>query len=177
MKIRGKGYENYPLWIVLVYNLILFITYAVGIYLTYLIHFYLMIAFILLILYEEASVYREGCKNCYYYGKTCGTGRGRLVKLFCKKGSPKKFCEKKVTWKDFVIPMIPSIVIIASGIYLMIKDFSWLLLLFTAWPVIVFVSNQWIYGELLCPNCKQCAKCCPVAEYFHEQEMKRRKKK
>jgi hypothetical protein len=177
MKIKGKGYENYPIWIVLIYNFILVSIYAIGLYLTYLIHLYLFIAFIALIIYSEASVYMEGCRNCYYYGKTCGTGRGRIVKLIMKKGSPKKFCEKKVTGEDFLVHMLPSIVIVIGGIYLMIRDFSWLILLFTAWPVIVWFGNQWLYGELLCPNCKQCAICCPVAEFFKEMEMKKKKKK
>jgi len=177
MEIKGKGYENYPLWIVIFYNIILVSIYAIGLYLTYLINIYLMVTFSLLILYNEVSVYGEGCKNCYYYGKTCGAGRGRIAKLFIKKGSPKKFCERKVTWKDFIIPMLPSLLIIVVGIYLMILDFSFLILLMTAWPLIVFFFiNQWLYGELLCPNCKQCAICCPVAEMFKEREMNKRKK-
>jgi hypothetical protein len=173
-----KGYESYPGWIVLLSNLITISVLAAGFYLLYLINFWLALVFLVYALYMEASVYREGCVNCYYYGKRCGFGRGLIAKILLKKGNPKKFTEKSVSMKDFLPSMLVSIIPIIAGIYLLITGFSWFILILTVWPVFVwFVVNPKLFGELICPNCKQCSICCPVAEFFKKQAMKKKRKK
>ena len=94
--------------------------------------------------------------------------------MFFKKGDPKKFGEKGVSFKDFIPYLMPNLIPILAGIYLMIIDFQWLILILTIWPILTwFVGNPLIYGELVCPNCKQCSICCPVAEYFIKKAKKK----
>jgi hypothetical protein len=172
-----KRFENYPIWIIILFNLVSWSVYAAGIYLLYLIRPWLSLLFLIYILYLEFKVYKEGCVNCYYYGKSCASGRGKIAKIF-KKGDPKKFCEKSVSFKDFLPSLIPSIAPVIAGIYLMIVNFNWIILVLTIWPVIVwFVGNPIVYGQLACPHCKQDKICCPVSKYFREMEKSKRKKK
>ncbi len=172
-----KGFESYPLWMVLVYNLISLSVYFAGLYLLYIVWPWLALLFFIYILYLEVRTYKEGCRYCYYYGKVCVAGRGKIVKLFFKKGNPKNFCKKPVSFKDFIPHLFVSIIPIGAGIYLLIQDFNWFILLLTVWPVIIwFAGNPIIYGELACPNCKQCQICCPVANYFIKKEKKKGKK-
>lgn len=178
MKKQKKGFECYPLWMVLLYNIAAWSIPAAGLYLLYIIHPVLSVLLLIDVIYLESSIYREGCANCYYYGKRCVSGRGLFVKLLLKKGDPKKFTEKDVSFKDMLPSMVPSVATIIAGIYLLITSFSWLILVLTVWPVIVwFFGNPIVYGELACPNCKQAILGCPVCEMFKKQALEAEKKK
>ena len=176
-----KAYENYPMWIVIVSNLVFLSVYFAGIYILYLVHPLLALLLFIYLVYMETAVYREGCVSCYYYGKVCAFGRGKIAKTFLKKGDPKKFLEKDVSFKDFIPHSLPSLVPLVAGIYLLIKSFNWFILILTIWPLIVmFFGNPIIYGELACQSCKQAKIGCPVCKFFMERaknENKRRAKK
>ena len=169
---KSKGYEYYPLWIVLLNNLVFLSVWATGLLLTYLINPILSAGFFGYMLYLETSVYREGCSRCYYYGKRCAFGRGKIAKLFLKK-SNKKFASRKIDWKAFLPSFVPTFAIIFSGFYLLTQQFTWAILGLTIWPIFVFFSNQTLYGELACPNCKQAQLGCPVCEFFMKQAQKK----
>ena len=36
------------------------------------------------------------CVNCYYWGKICGFGRGRISYRLFKQGNPQDFCHKQI---------------------------------------------------------------------------------
>ena len=163
----NKCYESYPWWNVLIDNLVSYSTAVVGLYLLYLIHPVLAILFFLYILYVERSIYKEGCIHCYYYGKVCHSGKGKLAKIFFKQGSGKGFTERTVGWKDFLPQMLGSFATIIAGAYLLFQQFSWGILALTLWPLISwFACNPIVFGKLACPHCKQGAICCPVYEMF-----------
>lgn len=173
-----KLYENYPLKNVLIYNLVTYSVYAVGLFLMFSLHKIAGGLFFIYILFIEFSVYKGGCRHCYYYGKTCVAGRGKIVPLFFKKGNPKKFCEKTLSFKDFIPSLLVAFIPVFAGIYLMIKDFNLLILILTLWPLIVnFAGNPIVYGKIACPHCKQGAKCCPACEYFKKNYGPRGRKK
>ncbi|MGD9276634.1 MAG: hypothetical protein PVJ67_05660 [Candidatus Pacearchaeota archaeon] len=177
---KGKPelYENYPWKNVLIYNLVTWSVYFAGLFLMFSVHLFAGVLFFVYILFIEYSVYKDGCRHCYYYGKRCVAGRGKIAPLFFKKGNPKKFCEKTLSFKDFIPSLLVAFIPMLAGIYLLIKDFSFLILGLTLWPLIVnFVGNPIVYGELACPHCRQGAKCCPACEYFKKNYEPRGKKK
>lgn len=178
IKKKPKLYECYPASKVFIFNLVTLSVYGVGLYLMYLVWKWSAALFLIYILIIEYSLYKEGCRYCYYYGKRCVAGRGKIVPFFFKKGDSKKFCEKTISFKDFIPHLLIVFVPVLGGIYLMIMDFSWLILGLTLWPLIVnFVGNPIIYGNIACPHCKQGAKCCPACEYFMKNYEPRGKKK
>ena len=150
MDEQKKSFERYPLWIVFVTNLVSLSVYFVGFYLTYQITPIFSLLFLFYLIYVELSIYREGCVFCYYYGKMCAFGRGKIAKFLLKKGDPRKFYEKEVSFKDFIPQMIVSIIPLSAGIYLLFKDFRWPILGLTIWPVIVWmVGYPNIFGRLV----------------------------
>lgn len=168
-----ESFERYPTWIVIITNLVNFSIYASGTYLLWQINPILAALFLIYLLYLEATIYKEGCACCYYYGKLCAFGRGKLAKLFLKKDNPKKFCEREIGFKEMAPQFLVSLIPLAAGIFLLLKGFDWLILGVTAWPlVIMFLGNPIIYGKLACLHCKQSQICCPACEFF----MKRAKK-
>ena len=170
MKKKPKYYENYPFDIVFTTFLFNLSIWLIGLYLTYLITPILSFLFLLYMIFIELSVYVEGCKYCCYYGKWCAFGRGKLAKLFIKKGNPKKFCSREIGWKDFVPQIFGMIVPIVSGIYVLMNSFSWNILALTLWPIFVwFIGNPILYGNLVCAHCKQGKKCCPALKFFSKK--------
>lgn len=164
---KTKTFENYPSWMVLSYNLATFATYAAGAYILFQLGILFGALYLLFLFYLELSVYREGCVNCYYFGKVCIAGRGKIAPLFFKKGNPKKFCEKEMSFKDLVPQLLSVIIAEVVGIYLLLQSFSWLIVGVMAVPIIVWVfGNPIIYGKLACPHCKQGEICCPAKDYF-----------
>jgi len=115
----------------------------------------------------EIQVLRKSCVNCYYYGKACAFGRGKLVCLFSKKGDSQEFSKRQVTWKDILPDILVSIIPIVAGVVLLIIDFNWvllssvlLLLLFTS------AGNGIIRGSLACRYCRQREIGCPAEHLF-----------
>ena len=174
MTTKPELYENYPWSTVITYKTIMGSIFISGLFLTYLINPFLSLAFFLYLLYMEFSVYKEGCQYCYYYGKRCFSGRGLIVKHLYKKGDPKVFCARTMEFKDFLPHMVVAFVpAIAAGYLFFTQGLDLVYVGVGIWPLLVnFVGNQFIYGQMACPHCKQGAKCCPAVDYFMKKQKK-----
>ena len=118
-------------------------------------------------LFIEFNLMRRSCVNCYYYGKRCVAGKGLVAGKLFRKGDPKKFCEKKVTWKNLLPHMAVTVVPLVGGAYLLWTSFEWLIAGVMAVPVILwFLGNPLVYGKLACPHCRQGRICCPANDFF-----------
>lgn len=167
-----KTYESYPIWTVIIVNIFQLLVYVSGAYILFRLSFIMGILYILYILLLEFFLYKEACPNCYYYGKLCAFGKGKIAALFFKKGDPKKFCERELTWKDFVWQILVVLVPLVVGIALLIsRGFHLLTLIALLYPVLSWlVLNPIIYGRLACPHCRQGKKCCPALEFFGKKK-------
>ncbi|MFB0554035.1 MAG: hypothetical protein ACETWQ_12080 [Phycisphaerae bacterium] len=106
--------------------------------------------------------------NCYYYGKTCGLGRGKLCALLFKKGNPEKFAEKEISWKDLIPDFLVLIFPLIGGIIILVRDFTWLILaLMVVLALLSLGGNALIRGSLACKYCKQKELTgCPAEQLF-----------
>ena len=103
-----KIYEKYPLWIIVIANILILLVYISGAYIMFRLHWITGVLYIAFLMFLEFSIYKEGCKYCFYYDGLCAFGKGKIAKLFFKKGDPKKFCERQIKWKDFIPEGKPS---------------------------------------------------------------------
>ena len=173
-----KAFEKYPISSVVIYNLVALINYTIGVYLFYQINAIFAWTYLIYLIAVEITIYRDGCVSCYYYGKRCFSGRGMVAPLLFKRGSPKKFCEKEVTWKNLLPTMLTTIPPIVAGGYLLFLSFDWIVVTLMAVPVLTWVvGNPIIFGKLGCPHCKQGRICCPANEFFGKKVEKKEKKK
>lgn len=164
-------FQKYPLSTVLIFQLVSLANYAVGLYLLYQISVLFSILFAFYVIMMEFSVYKEGCASCYYYGKRCMSGRGKIAALFVRKEDPKRFCEKKVTWKNLLPQVLLSLIPIIAGAYLLITNFNFLFIGLILVPVLTwFVANPLMYGKLGCLHCKQGRICCPANDFFGKKK-------
>ena len=87
---NNKAYENFPIWIPLLACALSLTIYGLGSYIFWLLGIVFAAAYIIFCLWIEYRILRFSCVNCYYYGKTCGLGRGKLCAMFFKKGNPER---------------------------------------------------------------------------------------
>lgn len=166
-------YENYPLWIVLLSNIVSFAIYATRAFVIYKVGWIWLILYAFYITWLEIRVLRRSCVNCYYYGKTCAFGKGKLSCLFFKKGDSNRFNQDKITWKDIVPDFMVSLIPIATGVILLVINFNWLLLsIVLVLLLLTFIGNRLIRGSLACKYCRQREIGCPAEQLFNRDKAK-----
>jgi len=165
-------YENYPFWIIALSNMLSISIYAIGAYIIYQAGIIWLVLYLLYILFLEIKLLIH-CANCFYYGKYCSFGRGKLSGLFFKKGAANKFCQKQMTWKDMIPDLLLSLIPMVLGIIFLIMDFNWLLLSSVAAIFLLSsVGNGFIRGSFACKYCKQQELGCPADRLFNISKVK-----
>ncbi len=165
----SKTYENYPIRIVIESNVVSFGIYVLGFLITYQLGRIPSIIYLGFIVVLEFRLIRYSCTNCYYWGKTCGFGKGRLSALFFKKGVPLKFCNNVITWKYMIPDLLVSLIPLVVGIILLIMNFE-ALMLFALILLIALTTagNGYVRGTLTCRYCKQRELGCPADRLFNK---------
>jgi hypothetical protein len=162
-----KTHENYPARLIILSNLVSFLIYVSGFLITLRAGWIAAALFLVFILALEYRLISRHCINCYYWGKSCGFGKGRISAVFFKRGDPKKFCAKKMTWKDMIPDLAVSLVPLLISIVLMIIRFDiFLLIAAIALILLSTAGNGFIRGKLTCRYCKQRELGCPADELF-----------
>jgi len=119
IKIYEQGLEEYPKVGIVLGNLTMIIWIALGTLGCWFLYppvawIYLAFAIIMVFVVLRKLV----CINCYYYGKWCGIGWGKLSALIFKKGSIKKFNTsiglKLAPITYGLLTLIPLIVVVIS---------------------------------------------------------------
>ncbi|MBN1805340.1 MAG: hypothetical protein JW837_08825 [Sedimentisphaerales bacterium] len=167
---KNEAYENFPVWASFLSWSFSLSLYILGSYILGTLYFPLAIVFIFYCLWVELRILKYSCVNCYYYGKHCGLGRGKLCRLLFKKGSPEKFNEKEISWKDLIPDFMVLIFPLVGGIVFLILDFSLLILILTV--VLVLLStggNAMLRGSLACKYCKQKELGCQAEQLFSKK--------
>ncbi|MFC1945262.1 hypothetical protein ACFLWF_00745 [Chloroflexota bacterium] len=168
-----RCHENYPLWIVLLSNIVSLTIYATGAFVVYNIGWIWLILYVLYIAGLEIRLLKRSCVNCHYYGKVCAFGKGKLCRLFFKKGDPNKFKQDKITWKDMVPDLMVSLIPIVAGTIILLIDFNWLILSMVLLLLVVSsLGNGLIRGFFACKYCRQREIGCPAEQLFNKNKSK-----
>ena len=119
----------------------------------------------------EMLVVFRSFKHCYYHGKVCGLGKGKIASLVTKKDDPKKFTERKVTFSDLVPDFLVAIFPIVGGIILSILDFSLIRIGMIILLVVLSVGGTAVIrGSFACKYCKQREIGCPAEQFFSKKK-------
>ncbi|MGD0080848.1 MAG: hypothetical protein ABSB80_09415 [Methanoregula sp.] len=161
--------ENYPIAIVIGSNLLSLLIYVIGAIILFQFSIIWVICYVIFILLLEFRLLSGHCVDCYYYGKTCAFGKGRLSSLFFRRGDPEKFSRMKLTWKDILPDFLAFMVPVLAGILLLILEFTWTVLILTiALFLLGFLGNALVRGHLACRYCKQREIGCPAEQLFNK---------
>lgn len=159
--------ENYPISTVFVSNLVSLLIYIIGAIILFQFSIIWVALYVIFILIKEFRLLSGHCVDCYYYGKTCAFGKGRLSAIFFKRGRPEKFNSIQLTWKDIVPDFLTFIIPVLAGILLLIQNFSLtVLILIIALLLLGFMGNALVRTHLACRYCKQREIGCPAERLF-----------
>jgi len=163
----SERYESYPIRIVVLSNLFSLSIYAIGAYILWIIAPLASALYLVYCSFLEIRVLRHSCRGCYYYGKTCCFGRGMLCSLLFKRGEPRKFIERHVSWLDILPSFMVTIIPVLGGIVLLVDEFSWIIVaLILILLALGFPGNAFIRGSYACKYCKQRDLGCPALSLF-----------
>jgi len=165
--MQKKTYENYPRRIILVSNVVSLAIYILWAVIIFQIGIFRFIVYILYILFLELRLLQKSCRNCWYYGKYCAFGKGKLCALMYPKGDPKKFLNREITRKDLIPESLIAIIPIIIGIILLTNGFNRRILI----GIIVIIAlitkgNSCVRWQLACKHCKQGELGCPAKQLF-----------
>jgi hypothetical protein len=169
METTGS-YENYPLRLIAATVLVNVAIYAVGAFIVAGFDRVMVVLYLFYGLSNEIHVMKRSCVDCSYFGKWCAFGRGKAAALFFRRGDPRRFVTKAVTTKDLTMDMLVVIFPFVVGIALLIKDFSWLLVIaLVLLLALSFGGNYPIRNRIACAFCRQRELGCPVERFFCKQ--------
>ena len=169
--IKIKSYENFPLRMPFIAIFVSIISYSIGAAILSVFGMVFSILYLFYCLGAELMVIIISCKDCWYYGKICGLGKGKIAPLFVKKGDTRKFAERNISMihiiPDFLVVILPLL----GGVILLLLDFSILVLsLMVVLIVLFFGGTAFIRGAFACNYCKQQDIGCPAYYIFNEKK-------
>ena len=163
-------YENYPVWIVILSNLGSLMTYGSGFIILYRLGLIFSFLYLVFVFTLEYRLIKHHCINCYYWGKICGFGKGRISSLFFQKGDIYKFCVKPVSFIDMIPELLITLIPAATGVVILVKNFD--IMLFAALLFLIMITtigNAFIRGQLTCKFCTQRESGCPADQMFNKK--------
>jgi len=171
--IKTKSFENFPLWIPFIATFVSIIGYSTGAIILSGFDIIFSILYLFYCLGVELLVILRSCKDCWYYGRICGLGKGKIAPLFVNEGDTKKFADRDISMlhmiPDFMVVILPLI----GGVILLIFDFSIVVLVLMAILAILFFGGTaFIRGTFVCKYCKQKDIGCPAYAIFNKKKEK-----
>jgi len=165
-----KTYETFPLWIPALAILVSMLSYIIGA--VVLLGFGIIVALLYLVYcvgIELLVIFRR-CKYCYYHHRVCGLGKGKIASAITKKGNPKKFTEREVSFADMIPDFLVAIFPLVGGVILSILDFSLIRIgLLVLILLLSFGGTAVIRGSFACNYCKQREIGCPADKLFNKK--------
>lgn len=173
IKIRPKPrtYSSYPCGIILVSSIFSLAAYLLGAFIISKIGLFWLGLYIVYVAWLEIRVMSKSCVNCYYYGKYCAFGKGKISSWLFKKGSSERFHEDKISWKDLLPDFLAPIIPVIAGIILLILGFDWLILASVVLLLILTtMGNGFVRGSLACKFCRQRELGCSAEQLFRKKK-------
>ena len=167
IETESGGLEAYPARIVVLSASVAILLYAVGATIVGYLWVWLAAAYLLFCAWVELNVLRKSCVHCYYYGKICGLGKGKLCSWLFRRGDPRRFVEREASWRELIPDMLVLVIPLVAGIVALILDFSWLLLgLLVLLLLLALGGNALVRGSFACKYCRQRELGCPAEKLF-----------
>ncbi len=167
MKANPACYENYPWHIIVIANLVGIAIYTAGALIISKLGIVPLVLYLVFIVILEVRLLKVSCTKCCYYNRYCAFGKGKLSALFFKKDDPSLFQAKNFNWYSLLPDILVSIIPLLLGIYLLISDFNWIILLLMLTLIILSsFGNGMVRGSMACAHCKQKELGCPADQFF-----------
>lgn len=173
---KTKAYEKYPVNSILLSNGVSNAIYLIGAFILFGFGWAVSIIYLIYCALIEYRVIEHSCVNCYYYGKRCFSGKGLCAAKIFKRGNPKGFQARKITWFDILPDFFVSIIPIAGGAILLSINFDWAILAaVVVIGILGFLVQGFLRGSVTCKHCKQKELGCSAEQMFTKKKSKKDK--
>jgi hypothetical protein len=164
-----RTYENFPAPMVAVSVLVAISIYALGALILAGHGPVIMAAYLLYCAFFELWVMKHSCVNCFYYGKVCAFGRGKISAYLFPQGNPELFACTNITWRTLIPDVLIMLLPLIGGAVLLVRSFSWILAAGMALLVTLSLSgNAFVRTRIACKYCRQREFGCPAEKFFGE---------
>ncbi|OQX20971.1 MAG: hypothetical protein BWK75_04200 [Candidatus Altiarchaeales archaeon A3] len=155
IKLYEPGLEEYPKSGIIVGNFMMILWIALGTIACYFFHPLIALVYFAFAIMMVFVVLRKlVCTNCYYYGKRCSIGWGKLSALFFKKGDIEKFSTsigiKLAPLTYGLLTLVPIVLIIIS----IIQEFTIPKITVMIFLLLISFYSGAISRKKSCENCK-----------------------
>ena len=167
--MKSISFENFPWWMVVLSNANGLAIYAIGFYLMARLGALWGMLYAAYCIWMGWRLLSGSCRYCYYFGKRCGFGKGRVCSWFFAKGTEQTFSAKQISWRDIAPDFLVSLIPLGVGIPMLIRSFSWLALLSII--TLAFLGSMGtglVRGQLACKYCKQRELDCAAEQLFNK---------
>jgi hypothetical protein len=165
-----ESYEHFPFSMILFAVLVNVSIYTLGVFILSGFGNIVAALFLFCCLGVEIHVMKKSCVDCYYYGKWCAFGKGKVAPFLFKQGDPKSFPSKCMSWKDLLPDMLVLLIPLVGGIVLLVQGFSWgTAVMLAALSALSFHGNYIVRSRIACKYCKQRELGCPAEQFFNKQ--------
>jgi hypothetical protein len=114
--MKTAAFENFPWRMVVTCNAVGLAIYAIGLYLMARLGIIWGVLYAAYCIWMEWRLLSGSCRSCYYYGKRCGFGKGRVCSRFFTKAPEQSLCSKPISWRDVVPDFLVSLIPLGAGI-------------------------------------------------------------
>ncbi len=157
--------ERYPARILCLSIGHMLFSYALGALIFLQLHPWLGAAYLAFCLAGLVLGLKYRCRFCWYYGRTCHAGLGRVAKFLFEQGTPEEFPLTRnvipVLVPSFAILLLP---LIASLVDTLLRFSQLRLTLLLAYILLVIAPGFPLRKFLFCTRCKQAELGCPAYE-------------
>ncbi len=162
------SFDKFPWWMVITCNSVGLGIYGIGLYLMAALGIIWAALYAAYCVWMESRLLSGSCRYCYYFGKRCAFGRG-LVCSWLFKERVQRTCCKQISWRDLVPDFMVSLIPLGVGILLLVRDFSWVLvLLVMALVALASFGTGLVRSQLACRFCRQRDLGCPAERLFNK---------
>jgi hypothetical protein len=168
--MKSEVFDVFPTWMALIGLGLAWAIYALGVYVLSHLGVPVGLAYLGYCVFMEVAIVRRSCAHCYYYGKMCGLGRGRLCSLVVKRGDPSKFLRREFSFLCLIPDLLVSIIPLVGGIVALVRHFNWgVLVAMVAILVLASFGTGLVRGNLACRYCAQRELGCPAEKWFSKR--------
>lgn len=155
-------YENYPKPIIIIRWLILVTAFVLGIYVLFEIHYTFAIIYVIYSVVALTLILPlSRCASCFYHGKLCNTGWGKIAAYLFKKGDESRYVDY-YNYATF-LHLLWLVPLLVALLQLVRRRDIFVLSIFVLYLLILFIEKV-VLKKLCCRRCHQ-KEFCPALPF------------
>lgn len=130
-------------------------------------------AYLVYCAFFELRVMKHSCVNCFYYGKVCALGRGKISAWLFPQGDPGRFAGMTMTWRTLIPDLLIMLLPLLGGVIVLVRNFSWMAVIGMVLFVMLSLGGiAYVRTRIACRYCRQRETGCPAETFFGGAEAK-----